>query len=88
MKSKGFGSSPRPISTGQLNALLHLHLRPINLVICKGPYLLKGSGRSYLAGGFTLRCLQRLSRPYVATQLCRWRDNWYTIGTSIPVLSY
>jgi len=24
--------SPRPISTGRLNASLHLHLRPINLV--------------------------------------------------------
>ena len=25
--------SPRPISTGRLNALLHLHLRPINVVV-------------------------------------------------------
>ena len=25
--------SPRPISTGQLNALLHLHFRPINVVV-------------------------------------------------------
>ena len=30
--------SPRPISTGQLNALLRLHFRPINVVICHGPY--------------------------------------------------
>ena len=29
-------SSFRPISTGQLNALLHLHLQPINLVVYKG----------------------------------------------------
>ena len=27
-------------------------------------------GISYLEGGFTLRCLQRLSSPYLATQLC------------------
>ena len=27
-------------------------------------------GISYLEGGFTLRCLQRLSVPYLATQLC------------------
>lgn len=33
-------SSPRPISIGQLNALLHLHLRPIYLVVCQGTYLL------------------------------------------------
>ena len=31
-------SSPRPISTGQLNTLLCLHFRPINLVFCQGPY--------------------------------------------------
>ena len=44
--------------------------------------------RSHLRGSFTLRCFQRLSRPYLATQLCRWHDNWCTRGTSIPVLSY
>ena len=26
-------SSPRPISTGRLNALPHVHLRPINVVV-------------------------------------------------------
>ena len=30
------------------------------------------SGISYLEGGFTLRCLQRLSRPDLATRLCTW----------------
>ena len=45
-------------------------------------------GRSYLKGGFTLRCFQRLSRPYIAARQCRWHDNRYTIGMSIPVLSY
>ena len=33
-------SSPRPISIGQLHALLRFHLRPINLVVCKGSYYL------------------------------------------------
>ena len=33
-----FLSSPRPISTGQLNTLLCLHFRPINVVFCHGPY--------------------------------------------------
>jgi hypothetical protein len=28
-----FNPSPRPISTGQLNALPHLHFRPINVVV-------------------------------------------------------
>jgi len=30
--------SPRPISTGRLNTSPCLHLRPINLVVCQGPY--------------------------------------------------
>ena len=45
-------------------------------------------GRSSLGDGFALRCFQRLSVPHLATQLCPWRDNWYTRGASIPVLSY
>ena len=38
--------------------------------------------------GFPLRCLQRLSRPYIATLHCGWRHNRSTRGTSTPVLSY
>ena len=34
-------SSPRPISNGQLHALLHFHLRPIHLVVFKGSYFLR-----------------------------------------------
>ena len=45
-------------------------------------------GKSHLEVGFTLRCFQRLSLPDLATQLCSWRNNWYTRGQSIPVLSY
>ncbi|KAF1855301.1 hypothetical protein Lal_00008410, partial [Lupinus albus] len=44
--------------------------------------------RPHLKAGFTLRCFQRLSFPNVATQLYSWRNNWYTIGSSTPVLSY
>ena len=46
------------------------------------------SGNSLLWGGFTLRCLQRLSRPHFASLLCRWHDNSCTRGASTPVLSY
>ena len=45
-------------------------------------------GISLLGGGFTLRCLQRLSLPNLATLLCRWYDNRFTSGSSSPVLSY
>jgi hypothetical protein len=77
------GQAERPISTGQLNTLLCVHLPPINLVVYEGP-----SGRPHLGGGFPLRCFQRLSLPHMATERCRWRDNSYTRGASIPVLSY
>ena len=32
-----YGQASRPISTGQLNALLHLHTQPINVVVYNGP---------------------------------------------------
>src|SRR5712692_3885002 len=33
-------------------------------------------------------CLQRLSKPAIATRRCHWRDNRYTSGPFNPVLSY
>jgi hypothetical protein len=43
-KKQKYPSSPRPISTGLLIALLRLHSRPINLVVYQGSYSLKGMG--------------------------------------------
>ena len=63
--------SSRPISTYQLSTLLHLHLKPIYLVVFKGSYYLT-VGISHLEGGFTLRCLQRLSLPDLATLPWIW----------------
>ena len=79
----GSDQAYRAISTGQLNALLRLHLRPIDVVVFHGP-----QGRPCFEGGFPLRCLQRLSCPNIATQHCRWHDNWSTSGSFTPVLSY
>ena len=73
----------RAISTGKLHALPHFHTRPINVVVSHG-----SQGRTGFEAGFPLRCFQRLSFPYLATQRCSWRNNWYTSGTFIPVLSY
>jgi hypothetical protein len=58
------------ISTGKLNALLHFHRPPINLVIFKGSFLPYGRSRSYLGDGFPLRCFQRLSDGNLATRRC------------------
>ena len=82
------GQAARPISTGQLNALPRLHLRPINLVIFQGPSGGLLPGRSHLQAGFALRCLQRLSLPDIATERCSWRNSSHTRGPSTPVLSY
>jgi hypothetical protein len=73
----------RAISTGKLSTLLHLHTRPINVVVFHG-----SQGISSFEVGFPLRCIQRLSRPYIATLHCGWRHNRSTRGTSTPVLSY
>src|SRR5215204_1751103 len=73
----------RAISTSQLNASPRLHTWPIDVVVFHG-----SQGRTRFKEGFPLRCLQRLSRPYIATLHCGWRHNSSTRGTSIPVLSY
>ena len=73
----------RAISTSKLNALPRLHTWPINVVVFHG-----SQGSTRFEVGFPLRCLQRLSRPYIATLHCGWRHNSSTRGTSIPVLSY
>jgi hypothetical protein len=73
----------RAISTGKLNALPRLHTQPINVVVFHG-----SRGRTRFEVGFPLRCIQRLSRPYIATLHCGWRHNSSTRGMSIPVLSY
>jgi hypothetical protein len=73
----------RAISTSKLNALPRLHTWPIDVVVFHG-----SRGSSGFEGGFPLRCLQRLSRPHIATLHCGWRHNSSTRGASIPVLSY
>ena len=73
----------RAISTGKLNTLLRLHIRPINVVVFHG-----SSGRTRLEAGFPLRCLQRLSIPHIATLHCDWRHNRSTRDVFTPVLSY
>ncbi len=79
----------RPISMTRLNTLLCVHLSPIKPVVSRRSYLrLATQEQPNLRACFPLRCFQRLSVPSLATQLCRWFDNWCTRGLSIPVLSY
>ena len=87
-EERKYGQAARLISTSQLKASLLLHIWPIDLVIFQESLGALWLGRSHLVEGFTLRCIQRFSRPHVATERCHWRDNSYTRGASIPVLSY
>ena len=50
--------------------------------------VLRRDGITHLEEGFPLRCFQWLSLPDIATRQCHWRDNRYTRGPSILVLSY
>jgi hypothetical protein len=81
--SKFYGQAMGLISSGQLNALLRLHIHPITSWSTRSL-----TGRSNLGSGFTLRCIQRLSMLHLATERYGWRHNSYTRGGSIPVLSY
>ncbi|HAY12659.1 TPA: hypothetical protein DCX69_04975 [Candidatus Falkowbacteria bacterium] len=61
---------------------MHLHLEPINVVFSDD------SMKPNLEDGFALICLQRLSKPKVATRQCPWWDSRHTRASSFPVLSY
>ena len=79
-------SSPRPIS---ISKLLRYRIYTADLSPGSLPgVLLLSNGTLILEVGFTLRCLQRLSRPHFASQLCHWHDNCCTSDASTPVLSY
>ena len=73
----------RVISIARLPTLPPLHLRPIYVIVFNDPIW-----KSYLEGGFVLRCFQHLSLPNAATRPCTWRYNRLTGGSSNTVLSY
>ena len=80
-------SSPRPISISKLTCY-HAYTADLSPGSLPGVLLVLNDGSSFLKGGFTLRCLQRLSLPHFASLLCPWQNNSCTSGASIPVLSY
>ena len=84
----GVSQASRAISTARLHVLPRFHLPPINVLVSHGPSEARRPGSAHLEGGFPLRCFQRLSLPDVATRQCPWRNNRYTRGQSVPVLSY
>ena len=82
------GQAARPISTAKLNALLRLHLLPINQVIYLGPYSVNRMRSLILGCTSRLYAFSAYHDPTWLPSVCSWRNNWYTRGLSIPVLSY
>ena len=82
-----FRSSPRPISISKLPHYCVFTADLSTLSSLRG-LTRSRDGNLLLEVGFTLRCLQRLSAPHFASQLCRWHDNCCTRDASTPVLSY
>jgi hypothetical protein len=67
-EDESYDQAARWISTGQLNPLQGLHTQPINLVVFEAPLGDLRPGTTHLKVGFTLICVQRLSRPNIATE--------------------
>ncbi len=86
--SARMGSSPRPISTGQLKRLPVLHPRPINQMFCLGSYQVDPVGDLILGKVSRLDAFSAYPSRTWLPSYCPWRDSWYTRGPSIPVLSY
>jgi hypothetical protein len=81
-------SSPRPISTAWLRALLPFHRPPINAVFFRGSYRVNPVGELILGWASNLDAFSFYPLRTQLPGMCRWRDNPYTGGPSVPVLSY
>ena len=82
------GDEPSAISTATLKLLPALHVRPINQVVYLGPYPIDSVGTLIFGRASRLDAFSGYPCRTSATQRCPWRDNWYTGGPSVPVLSY
>ena len=82
------GTSPRPISTGQLKRLPALHLQPIKQVLFLRPYSLNGMRSLILRRASRLDAFSAYPGRTWLPSVCPGRDNWYTIGPSTAVFSY
>ena len=79
---------PSAISTARLNSLRSVHRPPINQVVYLGPYSVDLMGTLIFRRASRLDAFSGYPCRTSATQRCPWRDNWYTGGPSVPVLSY
>ena len=76
------------ISTASLSPLPGVHAPPINQVVYLGPYSVDRMGILISGRASRLDAFSGYPCRTSATRPCRWRDNRYTGGPSVPVLSY
>ena len=79
---------PSTISNARLHVLPRVHVRPIDLVIFQGSYPVDLVGSLIFGRASRLDAFSAYPDRTSATRRCPWRDNRYTGGPSIPVLSY
>ncbi len=84
-----YGQASRKISTGRLNTLPHLDRQPIDQIFSLVPSVsLLEMGCLILRKASHLDAFSGYPVRTWLPSTCRWHDNWYTRGTSTPVLSY
>ena len=81
-------NEPSAISTAKLQPSRALHVPPINQLVLLGPYPVDLVGTLIFRRASRLDAFSGYPCRTSATQRCPWRDNWYTGGPSVPVLSY
>ena len=81
-------NEPSAISTALLNPSRGVHTPPINQLVLLGPYSANRMGTLIFRRASRLDAFSGYPCRTSATQRCPWRDNWYTGGPSVPVLSY
>ena len=82
------GGEPSTIRTTWLSALPRVHGWPSNLVVYQGSYPVDPVGCLIFRRASRLDAFSAYPDRTSATRRCRWHDNRYTGGPSIPVLSY
>ena len=84
----GNAASHSAIGAARLRTLLPFDVRSINQLVLLGPYPIDSVGTLIFRRASRLDAFSGYPCRTSATQRCPWRDNWYTGGPSVPVLSY
>ena len=87
-RARAGDAEPSAISTAPLHPSRGVHARPIDQVVYLGPYSVDPMGILISGRASRLDAFSGYPCRTSATRRCPWRDNRYTGGPSVPVLSY